>query len=83
MIVRLHWQANFILRNLGCFENFVKFQPLPWESGAKQLVICMVSAFYLHDQQVESTGNFDYKEAKNIEQCRIAGCAVGALHADT
>lgn len=26
MIVRLHWQANFILRNPGCFENFVKFE---------------------------------------------------------
>ena len=50
MIVRLHWQANFMLRNLGCFENFVKFQlyhgkvvPNNWLFVWSQHFICMIN----------------------------------------
>ena len=50
MIVRLHWQANFILRNLGCFENFVKFELYygkvvanNWLSVWSQHFICMIN----------------------------------------
>lgn len=42
--------GKFYTKKSGLFWKFGKILAVPWESGAKQLVIFMVSAFYLHDQ---------------------------------
>ena len=86
MIVRLHWQANFILRNLGCFENFVKFELYYGKVVANNWLFVWSQHFICVISRLNRPAILTIKKLRilsTVSYCRIAGCAVGAFHADT